>query len=145
MGARFPDAVERLLREAGWGSPRGHVHLDMPRGYDLFPAAERVLLEFGGIKVGTYGKGLECCTNDVEISPIVGERVPVSNVYNRLKLFPLGWYDHCNVYIFIDEKGQIHTYFDGLFEYFAPDFDKAITKLLLGLLPDPDPDTSRQV
>ena len=52
------------------GRLRDIEEIPLPKGYTLFPAAEKVLREFAGLHIGRCDWGLECGTCDFEMDPV---------------------------------------------------------------------------
>jgi hypothetical protein len=136
---RFPDAIYQLLSHSGWYEGRDVLDkVRIPEGFELFPAAEKVLREFGNLHIGACGPGKDWATIDVELDPLLGEgyEEDLAECEERLgvKLYPLG--EGCNGHeeIIIDEQGRVFEW--QLFDELAPcatSFDRALEVLLLGL------------
>jgi hypothetical protein len=125
---------------AGWRprrDARGQVRL--PRSFTPFGAAERVLAEFGNLRLGH--------TNDsVTIDPSVGEEI-VEEIkrYEQVlghRLYPIGvWTHQDRIYLVLDEIGRVYTLsfctqhkrrFDHELRPLASSFDRAIEYLVNG-------------
>jgi hypothetical protein len=136
MPFKHSDAVIRLLRAAGWHEGR---RIDVSPWESLptklFPAARRVLAEFGGLVIGETGRGIDFARSDVDLRLM--RPSPGSSGYEDLeremgqRLFWLGMVHDANAELVIDESGRVYDYLDEL-RYLAPTFAAALEILLLG-------------
>lgn len=138
MNSRFPATVLERLARAGWAPGRSvPLPKDLPADFPLFPAAEAVLREFGGLHIGSVEPGQECATSDLSVSPASAAG---SSAHTGLatstgsRLYPLGEFHHGHALLLMDEDGAIYTYFDEL-EPYAASFEQALGQLVLGLRP----------
>jgi hypothetical protein len=98
--------------------------LKLPRSFSLFPEAQRVLTEFGGLRFGDR--------NDyVDLNPALGEEgadeILPFEVVLETQLYPVGIMEHQDrIYIVIDEKGIVYTVCLDELKPFASSFDRAI-------------------
>ena len=133
---RFPEKVERILRQYGWtGRLRDIEEIPLPKGYPPFPAAEKVLREFAGLHIGRCDTGIECATRDFEIDPVdaVGENLdPDDRAPNGLRVYPLGTFCNSHGLLYIDEEGVVYYTWLRLLVA-ANTFDDAVVRMLLGL------------
>lgn len=138
MSPRFPDKVRDALLASGWAPGRTALPSPLPSDFALFPAAESVLREFGGLRIGGVGPGQECATSDLVVLPAAGEGLSDHTgltAPSGAKLFPLGEFHHGHGYLLIDEGGTIYSSFDGV-EFYATSFERALSQLVLGLNPE---------
>lgn len=135
---RFSDEVVNLLRLAGWyeGRASGLDVISLPWDFEIFPVAESVLREFGGLKIGSVGTGLNTARSDVEILPDSGagmaESFPYISGLPDGRLYPIGMFHHKHCIMFILETGEMYYYFDEMF-WLDQSFDSALSNLLLGI------------
>jgi hypothetical protein len=115
---------------AGWRPRRNRLRqLRLPISMELFPAAERVLAEFGGLTFGSR-------TEHIALDPAWGEAFADEiKAYASLigaRLYPIGVMEHQDRhYILIDERGVVYTLIDQL-EPLASSFHRAIEFLVRG-------------
>jgi hypothetical protein len=69
MADDFSSAVLEILRRAGWHEGRNVTAIVPPPQFSLFPCAQDVLAEFGGLHIGECGAGVDCATSDVNLDP----------------------------------------------------------------------------
>jgi hypothetical protein len=137
---RFLAATMELLREAGWFPGRdvfGDVQL--PPVFVIFPAAQRVLAEFGHLVMGRQGPGIGKARSRVVIDPMLawGEDDRFEEFENLLHttMYPLGEISG-GAFLVIDEQGRVFIIFEDLF-FVADTFDEALDDLLNGLKQSP--------
>jgi hypothetical protein len=136
--------VESLLREAGW-HPSRRVPEALARwrallakeGFVLHPAAEAVLLEFGGLVVGEVGPGLTMVRSDVHLDPalVAGERDRLQEYFSELRdrdVYPLGEVHRGHGFLAIARDGEVFLVMDEVHRRW-PSFRMALTHLLLGI------------
>ncbi|HEY1066182.1 MAG TPA: SUKH-3 domain-containing protein [Pirellulales bacterium] len=130
-----PEAVRKILTQAGWHPNRDvSASLDIPHRSAAFPIALEVLVEFGGLRIGTDWVGIETVAYRVDVSPNLACQLQpwLDEDASRFgtRLFALAELGHGDGYLVIDEKGR--TYFwIGDTEPFA----HSLELLLLGKLP----------
>jgi hypothetical protein len=141
MNDRFTEAVSEILRSGGWFEGRSVrvVATSMPPDFAMFSQARAVLAEFGGLHFGQSGRGINCATNDVDITTRATNHV-VSDLKKyteilRVRLYPIGHVQLEHWFLVIDEIGRVYILNDRLFRL-APTFDRALELLLLGKRPD---------
>ncbi len=136
MKARFSPEVESILRRGGWFEGRT---FDLAI-YDTFPTrpfpgARQVLAEFGGLRFGEVGPGVDSSRNDFDLRPMWRDRrfkgYPDLEGQIGMKLYPLGQVHRSNGHLLIDESGRVYVLWEG-FDLVAPSFDEALELLLLG-------------
>ena len=137
MPERFRDEVSKLLKESGWFEGRDVLdELVLPENFILFPAAERILREFGGLRVGTTGRGVDCGASDVNFDPSRGSMLLTnfeeeSQIVGSL-LYPIATFCLDNWYLLVAESGSIFLWGED-FVYYDSNFEEALTRLVLGL------------
>jgi hypothetical protein len=130
-------AVAAILEQAGWYEGRDvPSQLLAPDGLTLFPVAEAVLREFGGLRFGECGAGVDFATSDVVIDPRLAVHLKAElDEYGRplgTRLFPLGEVHRGHGYLVIDEQGRTYLLSDKL-SPLAVSFSQALESLLLGV------------
>ena len=140
--------VEELLRQAGW-HPGRRIDLSpwVTHGMKLFPAARRILAEFGGLVIGDNERGIDTARSDVDLLPksYNRDRASESDLEREVgsRLFPIATVQSSNGELWIDEGGRV--YLEGDFPdgaelwYMGPTFIDALEVLLLGKLPPSGP------
>jgi hypothetical protein len=141
MAARFSPRVLSILQGAGWFEGRDvSAELISPRELGLFPAAERVVREFGCLQFGECGPGMDCATSDVLIDPrLAVHLLPELKKWERaqgVRLFPLGEMHRSHGYLVIDEHGRTYMVVENDLVPLAPSYDEGIERLLLGRRPN---------
>ena len=131
------DAVERLLRQAGWYEGR-RVDLSPWESQETpFPAAREVLAEFGGLVIGETGPGIDLAKSDVDLRFMRPSPSSDPNPYESFereigeRLYWLGMVHRENAELVIGESGRVYDVFDELL-FIAPTFSAALESLLLG-------------
>jgi hypothetical protein len=117
---RFSNTVELTLKDAGWFAGR-NVN-DQVRewnselrsdGFEVFPEAERVLSEFGGVSVNQEAPGVNCAREPFSVVPTLaageGDRFREFADYLKTKLYPLGEASGGNYFLAIGENGQVFS------------------------------------
>ncbi len=57
---RFSSDIMKMLHRAGWQPGRDVLEtIQFPPGFHLFPAAAHVLAEFGNLRIGYHGPGID--------------------------------------------------------------------------------------
>jgi hypothetical protein len=130
-----------MLLEAGWLPGRDVFNqLRLPAGFALFPAAQRVLQEFGMLGIGRPGPGLAFARTPVFLDPMLcqGEDDRFSDCARDLhsRLYPLGETLDGHGFIAINERGRVFWLMDAHW-LIADTFDKALDNLLRGRRSDP--------
>jgi hypothetical protein len=108
-------------------------------GYVLHAAAEAVLLEYGGLRVGSVGPGREVARSDVWLDPSVaaGERERFEDWLPELRgrtVVPVGEAHHSHGFVGVTPDGEVYLVMDGVYGRW-PSFQAALQALLLGLQP----------
>jgi len=125
-----------LLQHAGWRPGRDVSDtIIFPSAFPLFPAAARVLAEFGHLRIGRQGPGLELAQSTVQIDPMLAwgedDRFADAQAAIRSDLYPLGEIDGGHAFLAIDQQGRIFIVGD-IFHYVDASFDAALDRLLTG-------------
>jgi hypothetical protein len=142
---RWDEFVRATLTAAGWFSGkdqsariRDWTFELQGEGFTLFPAAERALREFGGLRVEVAGPGRECARSSFEVKPslALGERDRFAAFEHTIgkRLFPLGEIEKGHAFLAIDEDGALYTLMDEGF-LLGNDIDEAIARMIVGLRP----------
>ncbi len=145
MSLQFHAEVDRSLRAAGWRPGRHvpdlvrqwRVQLESGSRFILHPAAERVLLEFGGLHIGAAGPGVDRSPSELNLDPTVaaGEDDRFLDYFPELHgraVFPLGEVDGGNGFLGIDTTGRTYLLMDEVCGRW-PTFISAIEGLLRGI------------
>lgn len=107
-------SIVKILRDAGWHENRNlNPALSIPSQFTPFPRALEVLAEFGGLRFGSCGAGIECATSDVYFEPNKARHL-VSQLRSfegilLTRLAPLGELDGGHAYLIIDEEGRMYV------------------------------------
>ena len=110
---------------AGWYPGRnvwGRVQL--PKGFEVFPEAERVLGRFGGLKFGDRNE-------HARLAPAAGEEEAgrIGECVRKLgrRLYPVGYYEHQDrEYYLVDEAGIVYLLTGDTLHALASSFEKAL-------------------
>jgi len=62
---RFSASTLRHLEESGW-YPERKIQIPVAEGMDIFPAALKVLQEFGNLNIGERGQGMNVAKDSIE-------------------------------------------------------------------------------
>ena len=136
---RFSAPTMELLQEAGWVPGRDvSGKLQLPDDFVPFPAALNVLNEFGNLRIGKHGPGVECARIPLILNPMLatGEFDRFIEYENtlRIRLYPLGETGDGHSFIAIDEQGRIFLLFENI-SFVDNTFDAALDNLLNGTKP----------
>jgi len=139
----FSPLVADILRRSGWFEGRDVSRsLSPPPRFALFPKAEEVLKEFGGLRFGTCGPGVDFAASDLVIDPGLAIHLKEElKDYERAagsRLYPLGEVHRGYGYLVIDELGRTYLLSDELVP-FAASFSRTLEMLLLGKNASPEP------
>lgn len=141
---RFKSDVETRLRQAGWYPGRQVTdqvaswkeNLRLSDGIEIFPIAERVLLEFGGLKIDDDGPGLTCAREPFELDPMLaaheGDRFADFASLINTRLCPVGEGGRGHYFLAIGENGQIYVLMDEI-KLKGISIEDALERLILGL------------
>jgi hypothetical protein len=133
---RFLPETAEMLSEAGWFPGRDvFSQLRLPAEFTLFPAAQRVLQEFGMLRIGRKGPGLTSARTPVVLDPMlcVGEDDRFSDCASLLHscLYPLGETADGHAFVAIDDRGRVFLMMDTIW-FVGDTFDGALDSLLRG-------------
>lgn len=129
-------AIEKLLREAGWGEGR-RVDLGswLEVDPDIFPAAREVLEAFGGLRIGHTGAGIEVAASDIDLRFLPPTELSIGYETEEEQLgqrvYFLGMIHNGHAEMLIDESGAIYDLADDFIRV-APTFAEALVPILLG-------------
>lgn len=143
---RFSNTVELTLKDAGWFAGRNvndqveewsrNLHFD---GFEIFPAAERVLAEFGGLIVTQDAPGLSCAREPFSVVPTLAageaDRFGEFATHLKTRLYPLGEAAGGNCFLAIAENGEVFLIMDDIL-WLGQNMDQALEKLILGVPPE---------
>jgi hypothetical protein len=134
---RFSETVLEMLTEAGRFLGRDVIDsVKMPEEFEIFPAAIEALKEFGHLRVGEEGDGIECARSTIVFEPTLasGDWDWFSFYSNLLQtsLYPLGEVNDDNIYLSVDPKGRVFLVWQDLM-FVDDNFDKALEKILTGV------------
>jgi hypothetical protein len=126
-----------MLTEAGWFLGRDVIDsVKLPEEFEIFPAAIEALKEFGHLRVGEEGEGIERARSTIVFEPTLASRdwdwFLFSSNLLQTNLYPLGEVDNDRYYLAMDSEGRVFLVFDGLI-FVDDNFDKALEKLLMGV------------
>lgn len=128
--------VRRMLIEAGWHPDRDEQGtLELPADFEIFPAALQVLKEFGMLRVGTGGTGIDRARSTLYLNPRLadGESDRFEPFESQIgdRLYPLGEVDGGYGFLAIDRRGRVFWIMDFV-QFVAEKFDESLEVLLLG-------------
>lgn len=141
---RFSPQAEETLRQAGW-YPRRQVPamvaswkktLMLSDGIEMFSTAERVLLEFGGLRIDQQGPGVSSAREPFTFDPPCaiheGDRFTDFSTVLRTRLYPLGEASGGYYFWAIGESGDVYLLMDDL-RLLGTTIEAALEKLLIGM------------
>jgi hypothetical protein len=133
-----------MLSEAGWFPGRDvFSQLRLPAGFTLFPAAQRVLQEFGMLRIGREGPGRMFARTPVVLDPMLCEGADdwFSDYAGLLQscLYPLGETVSGGALVAIDDRGRVFLIFEGI-SFVGDTFEGALDNLLRGAWEAPEVD-----
>ena len=133
---RFSSPILKLLMESGWfeGRDIGNSMM-LPQEFPLFPTAHKVLSEFGNLKIGKTGIGIDRATSDIDMNPMLAtgefDRFMEYEAELGVKLYPLGEVHRKHAFLVIDDIGRIYQLMDYII-FEGENIDAAMENLLLG-------------
>src|ERR1700754_1321645 len=144
--ARFSSQTEQVLRGAGWYPGRQVPEMitswegeEMLSESQMFPAAKRVLLEFGGLFVDQSGSGETCAREPFDTDPTraayEGDTFSELSRLVDTKFYPLGEAFGGTCYWAISEDDQFYILMDDILLLLGKNFDEALENLILGRMP----------
>jgi SUKH-3 immunity protein len=141
----FYKEVKDILEKNGWFSSRKISKLvttwkyemaDDSEAFVLFDEAERVLLEFGGIKINERGGGVNQAQEPFEINPLLAkgeaDRFADFELDIGQKLYPLGECWGSNFFLAIAEDGKVFALMMEIF-LVGNTFEEALNNLIQGI------------
>jgi hypothetical protein len=147
MKPRFDDVVQKALQQAGWFPKRDisaqvsawAESLRQSDRMEIFPEAERILQEFGGLTIGAQGPGVTCAKGAVLFDPLTaqgeGERLSLYEGSAHTRLYPLGeergqsWW-----WFAVGEDRRVYSFGDCDFMIIMGDFfEEALHNLIYGI------------
>ncbi|MFG3260315.1 SUKH-3 domain-containing protein [Streptomyces sp. NPDC048172] len=152
MTTRFPVAVDDPLRTAGWQPGRWDIRqaelwADTLRGHTspsghrhaVFPAAVEVWAEFGGLHIAPSGPGRHIAPTSVHVDPLRGlHAARTLSAFGRAletEVCPLGAEGDGESLLVVDAAGRVYSLDPSGDWYLGPDFDTALSALLMGITP----------
>ena len=152
MTARFPAAVEAVLREAGWRPGRWNMGLaeswadrlrahTSPGGHrhSLFPAAVEAWAEFGSLWIEAQGAGRQIARTSFVVDPLRG--LHLARTFGDLgealgtEVCPLGEEEDGRGILAIDAKGRVYSLDHAGDWFLGASIDEALITLISGLQP----------
>jgi hypothetical protein len=147
MKPRFDNVVQKTLQQAGW-FPRREISaqvsawaesLRQSDSLEIFPEAERILREFGGLTIGAQGPGVTCAKGLALFDPLSaqgeGERLSVYAEAASTKLYPLGEeLGQSGWWFVVGEDRRVYSFGDCDFMIVVGDFfEEALRNLIYGI------------
>jgi hypothetical protein len=143
MSERFTWHVESVLIDAGWFKGRrvdSLVSKWSEQVYsidqiEIFPAAEKILIEFGGISVSRK-KFLSKQSFEIDPSSAIDEGDRLEEYSNLIgaKLYPLGEAQSGHFFLTVAEDGRVFWVMQQIL-MIGYSFDEALSKMILGYSP----------
>ena len=103
--------------------------------FEMFPSAEKVLVEFGGLKIGEQGPGETCSREPFEIDPALagyeGDMFRDFSALVNTKLYPLGEVAQGLGYWAIGENDHIYLLIHNI-QLLGKNIDEALENLIIG-------------
>jgi hypothetical protein len=143
--SRFSPQAEDILRRAGWYPGRQVPDLvalwrksvSESDGVDMFPGAEKALLEFGGLKLDEQGPGVTCSREPFNLDPTLAmyEHDRFEDFISALNtnLYPLGEAVGGSCFIAIAENGNVYLLMQELM-LIGQSMEEGLESLLIGRL-----------
>jgi SUKH-3 immunity protein len=143
---RFDIFVEETLMKAGW-FPQRRVEADVVKwktqikksdDKDMFSHAEKILYEFGCLKIEQGEFGVNYPRTTFEINPSLAiyesDRFAEYEELLKMNLYPLGEAVGGYYFIAVGENGQVFWLMDNIV-LIGENFDEAISNMILGIRP----------
>lgn len=138
---RFSAKTENTLQRAGWYPGRqvpdklaSWKDNEMLSHFEMFPTAERILLEFGGLRVDEYGPGETCAQEPFVVDPTVAafeqELFRYFSTLVNTRLYPLGEVDNGHNYWAIGENKQVYLLMNDI-QLLGDNIDEALENLII--------------
>jgi SUKH-3 immunity protein of toxin-antitoxin system len=106
--------------------------------FHMFPSAERILLEFGGLRVDQSAFGETCAREPFEVDPTLaayeGEMFSEFAPLVSTQLYPLGEAFSATYYWAIGENDQLYVVMDDI-QLLGKNLDEALENLIIGRMP----------
>jgi SUKH-3 immunity protein len=146
--SRFNEFVEGALKRAGWSPNRRitgplqdwETTLEASDGFRLFPAARKVLSEFGGLKIEQWNPGRTKVHSVIDLRPTLAEgesdRFQAYSDILGVELYPLGEVDGGHGFLAIATDEKTYTLMDEIW-FEGATFDDALNKLVQGRYTEP--------
>lgn len=147
-GGRFSPLVEQVLRENGWYPGRQVDEWQMQQWYAfhwtygvgycrIFPAALRVMREFGGLTIKQDGPGFNCYRNSFVFDPLQTlDFVEDGWIYHEWAvedtLYPLGFFPREDRVLCMATSGKVYSFHQDM-SFEADSFDQALEHLIRGI------------
>ncbi len=145
MDKRFDSFVETVITDAGWFCGRSvnnivsdwNHKLKSINKTEMFPEAEVILNEFGGIKVKEK-RDFSKQTFEIDPTLALGEDDRFIEFSNNIEtnLYPLGEAIGGYYFLAVAETGQIFWLMQDIF-IIGNTFDEALSRMILGCQPEP--------
>lgn len=147
MNNRFSKFTENILRKAGWFPGRNmpetvtnwKAELQKTDNKEMFAEAEKILLEFGRLKIKQGSANNPNTRSYFEINPSLvvyeGDRFEDFEKVLETTLYPLGEAESGHVFLAVSEDGRIFLVMMDLW-FVANSFDEALENLILGKMPE---------
>ena len=143
---RFSKYTQKRLEEAGWFPGRNILgEIKFPEDIELFPAALKIIAEFGNLQIGKEQSGqtgINIAKSPVWIDPMEAyfeEDFKFAQEIIEESIFPIGLIDFDNSaigYLYVNKNGAVFCI--DVFEwFFDEDFDRALEMMLEGIKATP--------
>jgi hypothetical protein len=145
--SRFSILTEERLREAGWYPGRQvpdlvtawQRSLLLSDQWELFPSAEKALLEFGGLTFSHTGPGVTCAREPFDLDPTdamyendrFGDFVGIVGT----RLYPIGQASQGQYFLAIGEDERVFLLEQDI-RLMGHNIDEALEHLLIGIKPE---------
>lgn len=128
----IPSSVIRHFMVAGWHPGRTS---DVPYCYPEDHPATQILREFGGLRVGQQGAGVECAQTHIDFKQLRKPDDEVLKLEQALQTELLGIGGDSYIDLYVDTKGHLFAYEDvsGDIYLAGRSFAEAMERMLLGL------------
>ena len=145
MTNRFSVQTEATLRKAGWYPGRQVPKLvakwktsKLLSRFEMFPLAEKILLEFGGLSINQRGPGETCAREPFDVDPTRAayedERFSDFLSVVNTKLYPLGDAASRHYYWAIGENEHVFLLMDDI-QLLGTNIEEALENLIIGRQP----------
>jgi hypothetical protein len=143
MTSRFDPSVEEILLHSGWVPNRdvGPIadqwlsEIDAGGFWQAFPAASRIVHEFGGLLIGSPGPGQDMARQQIRVDPRLAAYVrdEAAEYEHRLarKIYPIGEGEDGNYVIVVSPDERVFMIGPWLSEA-GRSWNEALSNLVLG-------------